>query len=109
MLESPNQLFPHSANPLSSHNQEIAVDSWHYRASSDRIWIRSTLSTVHAIDGLHNIFYYSNWRAITSPCCLLIASHDLFALQFPWLKIEAMESIYRGQQLMPSQWGALPY
>jgi len=40
---------------------------------------------------------------------LLIASHDLFALQFPWLKIEAMESIYRGQQLMPSQWGALPY
>ena len=27
MLESPNQLFPYSANPLSSHNQEIEVDS----------------------------------------------------------------------------------
>ena len=44
-------------------------------------WLPHTVTT---IDGFHSIF--SPWRleSITSPCCLLIASHDIIALQFLW-------------------------
>ena len=37
---------------------------------------------IPAVDSIA-AFHYGN-EVITSPCCLLIASHDLIALQFLW-------------------------
>ena len=39
------------------------------------------------IDGFHSMFSLWQLEGITSPCCLLITSHDLFALQFLWWRM----------------------
>ena len=43
--------------------------------------------------GFRSIFSLQQLEGITSPCCLLIASHDLFAVK------DAMESIYRASSV----------
>ena len=45
------------------------------------------LEKVLRIDRFHSIFSQWQLEGITSPCCLLIESHDHFALQFLWWKI----------------------
>ena len=41
----------------------------------------------HRQDGFHSIFSLRQLEGITSPRCMLIASRDLFALQFLWWKM----------------------
>jgi len=66
------------------------VNSTSYTAPPQKFGVLASLYTGCGIDGFHSIFSLWQLEGITSPCWLLIASHDLFALQFLYTVVFCM-------------------